>query len=229
MKKLNIDIGSPHVEGHLLRRINRFVVSVMVNGKTYHAHLHDSGRLGELLIEGTPIMLIPHQAPKTDFKVIAIYREGYGWILLNSGMHRRIMEAILSMRVVKPFQDIISYQPEYKIENHRIDFLLKYPTHEALMEVKGCTLFRSDICLFPDAPTKRGKEHVEILARHTPSFITFLVCHPEISHVVPNCHEDQAFCDALKRAVDNGVQPLAIKIAYKDGAVWYAGVADVKI
>ncbi|NOZ92656.1 MAG: DNA/RNA nuclease SfsA [Dictyoglomi bacterium] len=229
MIKLNADIGKNHTQGTFIKRINRFVAEVEVNGKRYHAHLHDSGRLGELLIPGKPIMLIPHKSPKTDFKVIAIHRDGYGWILLNSGMHRRIIEAILRQKLVEEFREIEEFRAEYKVGSHRIDFLLTFKDYQALMEVKGCTLFEGKTCLFPDAPTKRGADHVKLLAQHTPSFLTFLVCHQDIETVKPNCKEDAIFCKNLKEAVKAGVKPIAVKISYHGGHVYYAGKAHVEI
>ena len=229
MIKLDVDIGKNHIEGVFIKRLNRFVAKVEVKGKTYHAHLHDSGRLAELLIPGRPIMLIPHKSTKTDFKVIAIYRNGYGWILLNSGMHRRIMEAILRQKLVEEFREIEEFRAEYKVGSHRIDFLLTFKGYQALMEVKGCTLFEGKTCLFPDAPTKRGAEHVKLLTQHTPSFLTFLVCHPDIEIVRPNCKEDATFCKNIKEAVKAGVKPIAVKISYHGGHVYYAGKAHVEI
>ncbi len=229
MIKLDVDIKKPHIQGTFQKRLNRFVAEVEVNGKTYRAHIHDSGRLGELLIAGRPIMLIPKKSQKTDFKVISIYRPPYGWILLNSGMHRRIMEAILRQKLVDEFQKIKDFRAEYTVGSHRIDFLLTFKDYQALMEVKGCTLFEGKTCLFPDAPTKRGAEHVKLLSQHTPSFLTFLVCHPDIELVRPNCKEDAIFCKNLREAVNTGVKPIAVKIAYIDGDIYYAGKAHVEI
>jgi len=225
--KLNIDIGNNHTEGTFLKRLNRFVAQVKVNGKIYHAHLHDSGRLGELLIPGSPIMLIPKKSPKTDFKVIAIHREGYGWVLLNSGVHRYIVEDILRRRLIPEFKDLVSYTPEYKVGNHRIDFFLDFGTHTALMEVKGCSLFEGKTCLFPDSPTKRGAEHLLVLSEHPPAYLLFVVCHPSIQVVKPNCKEDPIFCDAFKKAVQNGVIPLAVKVEYKNSHIYFSGTSPI--
>ncbi len=229
MIKLQVNTYKPHIKGTFLKRLNRFVAQVEVDGKIYKAHLHDSGRLGELLIKSRPIMLIPKRSPKTDFKVIAIYRKHYGWILLNSGLHRSIMEAILKARIVEEFREIVDFRPEYKIGNHRIDFLLRYPTYNSLMEVKGCTLFKENTCLFPDAPTKRGTEHLKILSSNIPSFITFLVCHPSIATVKPNCKEDPVFCKTLSMAISRGVVPVALKVGYQEGDIFFHGKADVEI
>ena len=227
--KLNIDIGEGHIEGTFLKRLNRFVAQVSVGGKIYHAHLHDSGRLGELLIPGSPIILLPKKSPKTDFKVIAIHREGYGWVLLNSGIHRYIVEDILRRRLLPELKNLVSYTPEYKVGNHRIDFLLDFGTHTALMEVKGCSLFEGETCLFPDSPTKRGAEHLLVLAENTPAYLLFVVCHPSIQVVKPNCKEDPTFCHSLKKAIDSGVIPIGVKVEYKDSRLYFWGKVPVKV
>lgn len=229
MHKLYINIGENLTEGIFIKRLNRFVALVKVGTENYHAHLHDSGRLEELLVTGRPIILVPKKAPKTDFKIIAIHREPYGWIFLNSGLHRKIVEEILRQKLVPEFKDIVEFKPEHKIGSHRIDFILSFPTYKALMEVKGCTLFKENTCFFPDAPTKRGAEHLKILTKNTPAFILFLVCHPDIKTVEINCKKDPNFCKTFQEAVYKGVKPVAVKISFQNGSIFYAGKAEVKI
>ena len=53
---------------------------------------------------------------------------------------------------------------EYTYGKSRIDFLLtNQENKKMLLEVKGCTLVEDGIAKFPDAPTLRGKKHLEEL------------------------------------------------------------------
>ena len=48
------------------------------------------------------------------------------------------------------------------IGKSRIDFVLD----GILLEVKGCSLVKDGVALFPDAPTERGTRHVEEIIKH---------------------------------------------------------------
>ena len=43
--------------GRLIRRLNRFVLQVEVNGNMENSHLRDPGRLKELMIPGNKVLL----------------------------------------------------------------------------------------------------------------------------------------------------------------------------
>jgi len=47
-----LNIRPPDVEGVFVRRINRFMGVAVINGEESLIHIHDPGRLGELLRPG---------------------------------------------------------------------------------------------------------------------------------------------------------------------------------
>ena len=61
-----------------LSRPNRFIAYVEVNGKTEVAHVKNTGRCRELLIEGREVILEVSDNParKTKYDLIAVYKEG---------------------------------------------------------------------------------------------------------------------------------------------------------
>ncbi|MGD2250262.1 MAG: DNA/RNA nuclease SfsA [Candidatus Methanofastidiosia archaeon] len=95
---------------------------------------------------------------------------------------------------------------EYTYKKSRIDFCLD---NTILIEVKGVTLVRNGIALFPDAPTKRGKKHVETLLSALEegfsSYVIFIVQRPDAYTFVPNTETDPDFADALEKAIITGV------------------------
>ncbi len=198
-------------EGKLLSRLNRFVVLVEVNGEERRAHLSDTGRLGELLKEGAPVLLAPNPRGKLDYKFVAVKSE-QEWVLLNTSVHSLIAKRVIEEGLLgfKPKE----LKPEFRFGRSRIDFLID---GELLLEVKGCNLVKKKTCLFPDAPTQRGKRHLEELIRATKEgyraallFLAFRNCNC----FLPNRLRDPEFTETFYRALEEGVKVFIFKIKF---------------
>ncbi len=199
-------------KGKLLKRINRFVVLVEVNGEKRGVHLSDTGRLGELLKEGAPVLLAPNPKGKLDYKFVAV-KSDREWVLLNTSVHSLIARRIIEEGLLgfKPKE----LKPEVRFGKSRIDFLVD---GELLLEVKGCNLVKEKNCLFPDAPTQRGKRHLEELIRATKEgykaallFLAFRDC----SCFLPNRVSDPEFTETFYRALEEKVKVFIFKLKFK--------------
>ena len=64
------------VEGIFVKRPNRFIAEVIVNGKNETVHVKNTGRCRELLIEGAKVILEESDNPKrkTKYSLIAVYK-----------------------------------------------------------------------------------------------------------------------------------------------------------
>ncbi len=184
-------------KARFISRINRFLVELDVG----FAHLHDPGRLDELLVPGREVAVkkVETKHRKTNLDMMAI-KTRY-WVFLNSGYHSKIAERIIP----KIFGDIAG--KEVKMGSSRIDFLL---ADGRPLEVKGCTLMEGRTALFPDAPTSRGTRHVMEISKHKGALL-FLVFHPAME-LKPNCQTDPDFCNAVKIAKNSGVEIRAVRI-----------------
>ena len=200
------------IRGKFLERLNRFVVLVEVDGKIKKAHLSDTGRLGELLVPGAPVLLSPNPKGKLDYKFVAVKKEKE-WVLLNTSVHSKIARKVLESGVLgfKPR----SLKAEYELENSRIDFLVD---ENLLLEVKGCNLVEGGVCLFPDAPTDRGRRHLwELLSalnrgyRAAVLFLAFRSC----KCFLPNRERDPDFSDVFYRALNAGVEFYAVRLQFQ--------------
>ncbi len=182
-----------------VERPNRFLVK-LESGRL--AHLHDPGRLKELLIPGRKLFLREVKSPsrKTNLDVLAV-DIGYP-VFIHSGYHSLIAERLI------PYLFGGIEAKEVKFGGSRIDFLL---SDGRPLEVKGCTLLKDKVALFPDAPTERGTRHVLELANHGGALL-FLVFHPPARVLKPNCETDPRFCEAMKLAIRKGVEMKAAVI-----------------
>ena len=67
-------IKGPLIPGVFIERPNRFITLVEVNGKIVRSHLPDPGRLKEVLIPGTEVLLKPAtnlDSRKTKFSTVS--------------------------------------------------------------------------------------------------------------------------------------------------------------
>jgi len=198
-------------EGTFLERTNRFVALVEVNGQVKRAHVSDTGRLGELLERGAPVLLSPNPKGKLDYKFVAVNKGG-DWVLLNTSVHSIIARKILEGGILGFKPETV--KPEFVFGNSRIDFLLD---NNFLLEVKGCNLVENEICLFPDAPTERGRKHVLELIKAVKEgyragilFLSFRKCNC----FLPNRRRDPQFSLTLLKALSEGVEFFGVQLDF---------------
>lgn len=204
------------ITGNYVERPNRFTVIFKMDGKLEKAHLRDPGRLKELLIPQAQLLLrhaLNPESRKTKFDVIAVL-SGNIWVLINSGFHSDIAADLIEKGIIKEFSGYSVEKREYTFGKSRIDFLLSEGEGEKmLLEVKGCTLVEDGLARFPDAPTTRGKRHVEELIKAKReglnSAVLFLIMREDAEEFTPNRDTDPDFSEALADADEKDVNIVA--------------------
>ncbi|MEJ5172387.1 MAG: DNA/RNA nuclease SfsA [Hydrogenothermaceae bacterium] len=194
------------VKGRFIKRLNRFVGLVDIDGKLLNVHISDTGRLKEILTEGREVYITVSKNLKTDGKLLFARMED-GLILLNTSYHSKIAYNLI--KYIFPDLDI---KPEFKYKNSRIDFLVgsKY-----LVEVKGCNLLVDNLCLFPDAPTERGVKHLYHLIESKKEGykpILLILAFRDCDCFFPNLKTDKMFFEAFKMAINEGVKYRIFKL-----------------
>ncbi len=204
------------IKGSFINRPNRFTVLFKEeDGNEELAHLRDPGRLKELLHPNAKLLLRKAKGNterKTKYDVIGIYKDDL-WILLNSGFHSDLAEELIESQIVDEISEYTVEKREYSYGKSRIDFLLKNketPNDRMLLEVKGCTLVEDKIARFPDAPTSRGKKHLEELIQSKNdkynASVLFLILKEDAEIFTPNSETDPNFTETLYLAEKKGVK-----------------------
>ena len=210
------------IHGKFIERPNRFVVVFETEpGLTEIAHLRDPGRLKELLIPEAKLLLRkanPNPKRKTKYDVIAVFNQDI-WVLINSGFHSDIAADLIESGLIKELSNYSILRREYTYGKSRIDFLLtNQEKFKMLLEVKGCTLVEEGLAKFPDAPTLRGKKHLEELSHSIrdgyKAAALFLIIRNDAIEFTPNTAMDPDFSAALGNAMENGV--LIIAYSFKN-------------
>ena len=227
------------VGGLFLRRINRFVAEVLVDGNQEYVHVKNTGRLKELLVPNAKVTLQRFDDPnrKTAYDLISVYKPKLKWVNIDSFAPNVLMKQFLEH---DRFYDVV--KPEYSYGDSRFDFYMESQGSKYLREVKGCTLTvdpGTGIGLFPDAPTERGVKHLNELAEAAKNgfhcSICFVIQMNGIHMVHPNNATQPEFGRALIRAAKAGVSVIyyschveadSIKITSEMGDCRYAEMPE---
>jgi len=192
-----------------VRRVNRFVAEVMIDGDIEKVHVKNTGRLKELLVPKAKVTLQKSAklSRKTAYDLISVYKPGLKWVNIDSLAPNELMK-----RYLMSFDyDVV--KPEYTYGDSRFDFYMEKQGEKYLTEVKGCTLAADTARgtgLFPDAPTERGVKHLDELAAAAKEGyhcqVAFVIQMNGIHMVFPNNDTQPEFGQALTRAAKAGVQ-----------------------
>lgn len=200
-------------KGTFKQRYNRFAGEIKHQDKIESAHIHDPGRLKELLIEGAEVLFTESRG-KLTYYIKAIKKDGE-WILLDSALHSKIAEKFLYL--LSEFSEISELRREVPIGNSRIDFLVD----GIPLEVKGVSLVKNGIALFPDAPTKRGRRHVKEIIEHE-GILLFLILR-NAEKFAPNAETDIQFAQLLSKARNEGIKIIPAQIEFDGENIYYKG------
>lgn len=198
-------------KGKFLSRPNRFIANVEIDGKAEVCHVKNTGRCKELLIEGCTVWLEHSDSASrmTAFDLVAV-EKGDRLINMDSQAPNKAVGEWLREKM--PFGEGFSVYPEKKYGNSRFDFYLESQDRKIFMEVKGCTLEKDGVVLFPDAPTLRGVKHIEELSHCLDegyeSYIMILVQMSDVKYFTPNYDTHPEFGEALEKASQKGVKIL---------------------
>jgi len=217
--------------GAFKTRKNRFLgeVEISETGSVEEVHIRDPGRLEEILYPGNEVLLKKAKSEnrKTNWTLLAGKVKDQ-WVFVNSGYHRSIAEKILDDPDISPFKELLGYEAEKKLGKSRIDFLLKREEEEIWLEVKGCTLAQDGRALFPDAPTKRGRRHIEELIEvinedNTSGALLFLVFRSDASCFEPHETQDPDFARTFEKGREVGIEIHPLKLSYDGYVIKYWG------
>ncbi len=208
-------------KGFFLERPNRFLARVKLSlGEIAEVHVHDPGRLPQILFPGNEVLLKRAVNPRrrTNWSLLA-GRAGNYWVFTNSGYHRRLAERILKDPLLSPFGPFKALTPEPVINGGRLDFFLETEAGGRIyVEIKGCTLAQGEVALFPDAPTTRGTKHMrELLFLRRQGFravVWFLIFRPETTSFEPARTIDPQFAKVFEEALEGGVELVTSKFFY---------------
>lgn len=208
------------IKGAFISRPNRFIAKVSIDGKEETVHVKNTGRCRELLVPGCTVYLEKAKNPlrKTPYDLIAVEKKtGNGTILIN--MDSQIPNDCCGEFLPRSglFPEGTVFRREVTHGSSRFDIYAENGSSKAFIEVKGVTLEKDGLALFPDAPTERGVKHLreltEAVKQGFSAYIIFIIQMTGVHTFSPNREMHPDFADALAEAEKAGVKILAYDCA----------------
>jgi sugar fermentation stimulation protein A len=223
----------PLVEGRFIKRLNRFAALVDVERREYLVHVPNSGRMGELLVPGFRVLLLP--APrganrKTSYD-LALVDTGDALSSADARLPNKLVAEALAQRRMPQFDNYPVARGEQVFGESRLDFLLEGPAGKCYVETKSVTLIENGVGLFPDAPTVRGVKHLRSLmaARDVghEAAVVFVIQRADAEEFAPHDVADPLLGATLRKAHDAGVAVWAYRCNVSEQSIELADTVPV--
>lgn len=204
----------PLATARLLARENRYRARVELDGRVIAAHVPNPGRMAELMLPGVRLQLVAvageHRV--TGHDVVAV-EYGGRWVCIDNRLGGRLTRRALEGRAMPELLPYETVDREVRCGDSRLDFRLRGAGRTCWLELKSCTLVIDGCGRFPDAPTARGRRHLDELIRcrqaGDEAAVLFLVQRPDAVAIGANQATDPAFAAVLAQAVAAGVRAIA--------------------
>lgn len=203
------------VPGRFIKRPNRFIAHIEIDGKEEVCHVKNTGRCRELLQPGATVWCLDAEKPsrKTRYDLIAV-QKGDRLINMDSQAPNTAAKEWLAGGGLGTLENL---KAETVMGQSRFDFSFEKDGKKCFLEVKGVTLETEGVCAFPDAPTERGTRHLreltELVKEGYGAYVLFVIQMADVKYLRPNDATDPAFAEALRQAAAAGVQILAMDCA----------------
>ncbi|MBQ6929946.1 MAG: DNA/RNA nuclease SfsA [Oscillospiraceae bacterium] len=215
-----------------LSRPNRFIAHIEIDGKTEIAHVKNTGRCKELLVENATVFVQKSDNPnrKTQYDLIGVLK---GERMIN--MDSQIPNRVFGEWALKSgfFGSLNLIKAEKTFGSSRFDYYLETENERIFVEVKGVTLEEDGVVLFPDAPTERGVKHINELCSCIDAgykaYIFFIIQMDNVKYFTPNRKTHPQFADALKKAAENGVGVYALDCKVTENSIAADKFVEVRL
>ena len=206
------------IKGEFISRPNRFIANVKIENEIHTVHVKNTGRCKELLVPNCTVYLSGSDNPnrKTKYDLIAVEKERKDKPPLLINMDSQIVNYVGEEWLKESgfFGKNATIRREVTFGKSRFDFFIETENQKTFLEIKGVTLEKDGIALFPDAPTERGLKHIneliEAKRKGYSSYILFVIQMKEITEFSPNSETHMEFAKSLKKAEEEGVKIMAM-------------------
>lgn len=209
----------PLIPATLLRRYKRFLADVRLdNGDELTVHTPNTGSMLGCAEPGTRIWLRDSANPKRKYRYsweLASTLEGT-LVSVNTHLANALVQEGIESGVIEPLQGYRTLRREVKYgTNSRVDLLLADPGRvDCYVEVKNVTAIdRDGYAIFPDAPTERGRKHLqELAAMVRAGYRAVLLLHvarDDADHFRAAAEIDPDYAQQLTAVCDQGVEVYA--------------------
>nr|MBC7245045.1 DNA/RNA nuclease SfsA [Chloroflexota bacterium] len=209
----------------IVRRVNRFVVAVEIQGQSAYAWLNNTGRLLEFLTPGrVGFCLARPGSGKTSYRLFAM-QEGELGALIDTQLQMRSFEQCLDRRLLPWLPSACTWKRNVRLNRSVVDYQLQCESSRVYLEVKSAVLKQGRYAMYPDCPSTRGRRHIQELMNHVSqggkAYLVFMAALPGVEFFRANRLADAELASLLFRAHCAGVEVHSVGLFYapQNGAV----------
>jgi sugar fermentation stimulation protein A len=200
----------------VVRRENRFVVTVRNDQRIKRALLRNTGRLYDMIQNGYTALCIDRSKGRTDCNIIGVLVDDERAAIIDPFTQARVFELAVNNKLIPWLTDWHLRKREVTVGESRLDYLIADGTDEGYIELKSAAYCDGYYAMYPDCPSERGLRHITTLEHLNTSgyrtIIAFVAAHPNAKAFKPNMHAHEQLASKLSSAHKKGVEVYAIKI-----------------
>ncbi len=200
------------IPAEFVYRTNRFTAAVhLKQGGAAYAYVPTTGRLTGVLRPGCRVWLSPAVNPqrKTPFNLVLTELESGGLCSVNASLANRLFSEALADRRISAFQ-YDRVEREVSFGRSRLDLRLSKGDRTCWIEIKSVTYVEEGVGMFPDAPTARGRRHLDelatLLGQGDRASVVFIAQREDVESFSPYEVIDPDFADKLREVHQVGVE-----------------------
>ena len=221
-----MDFSRNLIPGKLIKRYKRFLADVeLEDGSIVTAHCPNSGRMTQCQDKGWKALLSPANNPNRKLKFTwELVHNDECWICVNTQRANEVAFEAVSQNLIAELNGYEKIEREKKYgKNSRIDILLSNQNELCYVEVKSVTLTHEGKYTFPDAPTERGRKHLdELMAMKKQghrAVMLFILMRSDGKGFEPAAHIDPKYSDKLEEAEKAGVEVLVYNTTINESSI----------
>ncbi len=186
------------LKGRFLRRINKFVCEFEIRGEVLKAHLNNTGRLLDLLVEGREVLVTPINGNKLQFRVVGTKTDSEYFTLIDTTLQEKSFLRAQGMGLIPFLEGFKLLKRNPRVDGEIIDFLFGDGKRFLFVELKSAVYYfpEDKSGRYPDTVTLRGRRQIEKL-KNLEGSIIFVVGHPMAEKFKPS-HDDPEIPKILK-------------------------------
>lgn len=203
-----------------MRRYKRFLADVeLEDGRVRTVHCPNPGSMLGTDTPGSLVRCSTSDDPRRKLShTLEMIRVGRIYVGLYAARANQLVARALAAGVLPGLTGYGEIVPEVRVgDGSRLDFALAGHARDerrAFVEVKSVTLAEGATARFPDAPTARGRRHLEALAglraQGARAVMLFVVQRADCDRVEPADDIDPDYGRALREAAAAGVEVMAV-------------------
>ena len=223
------------VECEIVKRINRFLVEILIDGSPTVAYVNNTGRLLEFMVRGRVAYCLKTHSEKTRYRLFAVDVGDGLAAIIDTRIQMKLFERAADRGLIHWLGRHRIVKRNCRLGGSLIDYLIELDGRLAYLEVKSAVLRDSEgYALYPDCPTARGRRHIMEIIKYAEEgglgIIVFIAALPHVNGFKPNPRGDREIPKLLLKAYDAGCVLKAISVYYdRHSSSFYLNSPDIPV